>query len=88
MKWNELTDEQKGELLLAKHRGQPIEFKYSWSEDWISIQNCSWEPDVEYRVKPLQYIYWSAEHGFSNARTEHSTHAITIDDAKPIMITL
>jgi hypothetical protein len=47
--WKDMTDEEKGALLLAHHDGKEIEF---WAYcEWIGI-NPFWLDDFAYRVKP------------------------------------
>lgn len=48
--WRDMTPEEKGALLLARHEGKEIE-SYRLSKMWRLCDPC-WEDDVAYRVKP------------------------------------
>lgn len=82
--WRDMTQEEKGALLLAHHEGKAIELfisKGSWME-------CSpfWTDDVAYRVKPepvretVTIYAGSPDLGlFRHDRDIHDTHRITFD---------
>jgi uncharacterized protein YodC (DUF2158 family) len=46
--FGELSDEEKGALLLADHEGKPIQFYYI--DEWIDTDFLSWCPALSYRV--------------------------------------
>jgi len=88
--WKDLTDEEKGALLLARHEGKTIQFNpcgiwvnLTWDFDWIA--------ENSYRVKPepkreTVELYWARNHGATTNRTPLAdTHRITFDwiDGKP-----
>lgn len=49
--WGEMTDAEKGALLLAYHEGKEIELQRSDGE-WISCASPNWAAVVPYRTKP------------------------------------
>lgn len=50
-KFGELTDSEKGELLLSKHEGSSIQ-RVNWANDWVTIDEPAFADDVAYRVTP------------------------------------
>lgn len=49
--WKDMTDEEKGALLLADHQGKYIEY-YTGDRNWASSVFPKWADHVAYRVKP------------------------------------
>lgn len=48
--WRDMTDVEKGALLLAHHKGKAIE---AWDGDeWLHADCPSWSYDTQYRVRP------------------------------------
>lgn len=64
--WEEMTDEEQGELLLAYHRGEAIEFFGGLR--WY-VDKPYWNPRVQYRIKPKEVTHtvtqWCSPHGRS-----------------------
>lgn len=90
--WKDMSDEEKGALLLAHHEGKVIEFNTSigWMNDYP--ERPDWHPDMAYRVKPTvrgvtRSIYSGASRGWSwwREREEDDTHKITFNiiDGEP-----
>lgn len=51
--WGEMSDEEKGALLLAHHEGKVIErFVDGNMGGWVSSDKPLWYPDCTYRIKP------------------------------------
>lgn len=50
-KFGELTDSEKGELLLSKHEGSSIQ-RVNWANNWVTIAEPSFSDDSAYRVTP------------------------------------
>ena len=50
--WRDMTDEEKGALLLAYHEGKKIEYSFLCEENWTYIPSPSFSPFHAYRVKP------------------------------------
>ena len=90
--WGEMTDEEKGALLLAEHRGEVVE--------WIdpSNKNDKWDregfaiglPVMAYRVRPPELkretvCCWWNGHNIHRKNHTDRTHRITFDliDGKP-----
>lgn len=90
--WSEMTDEEKGTLLLAHHEGKVIEYRYGVMNEW---RNCAgsepvWEPEALYRIRPepkRETVRWYvAGRSMPGAlRCNDDTHRITFDliDGKP-----
>lgn len=51
-KFGDLTDAEKGALLLAAHNGYDIQFRWDATKDWGDIEEPGWNPVVQYRLKP------------------------------------
>lgn len=47
--WSEMTDAEKGALLLAQHNGEKIEFLTDG--EWWYIERPNWKPSYAYRVR-------------------------------------
>lgn len=80
--WGEMTDEEKGALLLAHHEGKAIESSASGA--W-TLCEPKWKPDAAYRVRPpepkrtTQTFIGSARHGFSHLwERPEDTHSLTL----------
>lgn len=50
--WENMTDEDKGALLLAHHEGEDIERCYHSYGNWIKVQDPMFSPKSAYRIKP------------------------------------
>jgi hypothetical protein len=91
--WRDMTPEQKGALLLAKHEGKGVEHYGPLTKSWRVGVTC-WNPNVAYRIKPEPKVEtvvldlcgkdgWSA---CEFAHGEHQgKHSITFNliDGKP-----
>jgi hypothetical protein len=49
--WRDMTDAEKGALLLAYHDDEVIDY-FSHSTVWRSIDQPMWNPGYAYRIKP------------------------------------
>jgi hypothetical protein len=88
--WGEMTPAEKGELLLAHHEGQTIE----WSDPrdredtWDSESIVLWVDFMAYRIRSeveTVTMYGSVNRLFSGCRVGPDTHEITYDviDGEP-----
>jgi len=84
--WRDMTDAEKGALLLAHHRGEVIEGRAeTWPDgEWSNIPVPSWNYDSAYRVRPepkvetVKLAVWRMEgHYYENIGT------INMIDGKP-----
>lgn len=82
--WREMTDAEKGALLLAHHDGKVIENCQKGDEEWFTSEPC-WSGNFAYRVKPEPVqetfgINWK-KYGWNTT----DTHRITFDliDGEP-----
>jgi len=57
--WEDMTDEEKGTLLLANHEGKEIEY-FSRSRDVWEECEPAWEKGCAYRIKPEPKV-WTVE---------------------------
>ena len=90
--WGEMTDAEKGALLLAHHEGKVIEW-YGDYKDWDTCNLPVWEPNLHYRVKEsvvkstkVMYMYYEAGYvPFVSTSMSDPTHKITFDtiDGEP-----
>lgn len=92
--WGEMTDEEKGALLLAEHEGKDIQALAldhdgsSWVRKHLKSQ---WFDHVAYRVKPEREVEtvtlysFRPDEEFGNEYRDTDTHRITFDliDGKP-----
>lgn len=84
--WKDLSDEEKGVLLLAYHDGKTIEFQTAWSNSWYPAvsKGITWFDDRAFRVKPEPVVekvtMYTERYGKAAAfgRSYHS-HKITWD---------
>jgi hypothetical protein len=83
--WAEMTPEEKGALLLARHEGKVIEY---WQEPvgWLDVTTvCSWSDQYAYRVRPepVREVVTMAgyiDRGYFHVRSGvNDTHRITFD---------
>lgn len=93
--WRDMTDAEKGALLLAHHEGKVIEGRNeSWPNDgWIEIRVPSWWNDSAYRVRPEPKVdtvkqgYKTNSSGkfVTTSALDHATHVVTFNmiDGKP-----
>ena len=95
--WADMTDEEKGALLLAAHEGKVIEWSYGLP--WITQNStdtsiANWSDDRAYRISPEPKVETVTLSGgstynweFEDAREggQHNTHRITFNtiDGKP-----
>jgi hypothetical protein len=50
--WEDMTREQRGELLLSQSEGKPIQMHCTWVEVWEDLEDPLWIGHNAYRVKP------------------------------------
>lgn len=81
--WGEMTDDEQGALLLARHRGQTIEFSSGGRIPWKKLEwDFDWLPEHAYRVCAVGTVtisgYHDADHSwiFGDA-DEQDTHTLT-----------
>lgn len=85
--WGEMTDEEKGALLLAHHEGKTIEFFNV--DKWVEVSHPYWAHLGRYRVKPEPVVEKVCLHGSNNMfdilRDCRDTHKITFNtiDGEP-----
>lgn len=89
--WGEMTDAEKGALLLAHHEGKEIEYYGEVGDSWRLVNNPGWYDDTPYRVKQVKsitevYMYFQYNTGpyFSLSKADQ-THKITFNtiDGEP-----
>lgn len=93
--WRDMTDAEKGALLLAHHEGKVIEGRNeSWPNDeWVEIRVPSWWNYSAYRVRPEPKVdtvkqgYKTNSSGkfVTTSALDHATHVVTFNliDGKP-----
>lgn len=92
--WGEMSDAEKGALLLAHHEGREIETHTRGliiRDDWIVVDHPSWTPTALYRIKlepkrETVTVYGHYNGGFFlRQNTQGDTHRITFDtiDGEP-----
>lgn len=88
--WRDMTDAEKGALLLAKHEGKVIEFFDG--DKWAKPINVVWYDWNAYRVKPEHVRETVVRYGspqdnwwLTSKQSNRDTHRITFDliDGKP-----
>ena len=62
--WKDMTNEEKGALLLAHHEGAIIEYFGSFTSTWNPVfdNNPKWNDNNHYRVQPqttTHRVWWS-----------------------------
>lgn len=87
--WRDMTDEEKGALLLAHHEGKVIEYGYSAGHYCqVKPDDGKWVDEYAYRVKPEPVREVVGLYGTlngdtwvfgNNAQFEFDTHRITFD---------
>ena len=92
--WSEMTDAEKGALLLAEHEGKDIECFQKTLNDWVAVNYPMFNPDIAYRVKsePKREavrlyggVYYNNRWVWGDAQ-KSDTHCITFDtvNGKPV----
>jgi hypothetical protein len=91
--WGEMTDKEKGALLLAEHRGEVVEWRApeDINDDWDTKGLRFGCPDMAYRVRPepkqetVTLYGCGFEWGQASKPCDEDTHRITFDliDGKP-----
>ena len=91
--WGEMTDAEKGALLLAHHEGKEIECFSESLGNWITLFILVWYEDSIYRVKKvpiknMEVMYMYFEDGLDpsiDVYMSDPTHKITFDtiDGEP-----
>lgn len=90
--WRDMTPEEKGALLLAKHEGRKIQFWSDISDQWVDTNNNG-RLDLAYRVKPEPEVKtvtirtgWPEGGDWDQGEDDDDTHSITykIIDGEPI----
>lgn len=86
--WAEMTDIEKGELMLAHHNGRTIEFLAEISGNWLEVTAPLWNASSIYRVKPepkreKEFMYYGRVK--SNGTCPPYSHLIAFDliDGEP-----
>lgn len=52
--FGDLSDEDKAELLLAKHEGKPLQMYSKWIKRWQFVEDAKWTESLAYRVEPSE----------------------------------
>ena len=85
--WRDMTQEEKGALLLADHEGKVIECRNeTWDNDyWTIITNPSWHESNAYRVRPEPKVETVTINYWEVATDVLKNHRITFNtiDGKP-----
>ena len=90
--WQDMTDAEKGALLLAAHEGKEIECQQNSDGSWLVIDGCRFNADgAPYRIKPepkrdVETVCWHKSWGFLPRRHQEATpYRITFDtiDGEP-----
>jgi hypothetical protein len=97
--WRDMTDAEKGALLLAHHRGKVIEVVRYFGEEaefWYQVSDPTWHIDERYRIRPdpkveMVTLYGGSTKGnnrhwgYSIQHIGPETHRITFNliDGKP-----
>lgn len=56
--WKDMTDEEKGAILLAHHEGKAVQFRGARLGAWFSVGvKGEWYDAHEYRIKPAEPVY-------------------------------
>ena len=55
--WKDMTDEEKGAILLAHHNGGCIEYKVRGEGSWETSRNPGFYVQNAYRIKPAEPVY-------------------------------
>lgn len=89
--WREMTDAEKGALLLAHHEGKAIESKFPKAANWLPAGTPAWVNGGCYRIKPEPVVGEVALNGadynvatgggrfvFDSTSTEVDTHTLTL----------
>lgn len=91
--WRDMTDEEKGALLLSAHEGKVIQ---AWSDKlgWVDWTRPAWAGSCAYRVRPepkretvtMEWAYEKGgKDGYAHPKNNSATHRITFDmiDGEP-----
>ncbi|MGB1215066.1 MAG: hypothetical protein ACPG4X_16990 [Pikeienuella sp.] len=99
--WRDMSDAEKGALLLAEHDGKPIEVRGPHMKNWRSKRFGVLNSTCAYRVKPDPKVEthsgegWASEYGYGQSpslwvnKQDGSVHGewtATIVDGKPTKI--
>lgn len=86
--WGEMTDAEKGAMLLAHHEGKVIQCLYHKCDGWVDIGDPIWAFEGRYRIKPEPVVGEAVLHGggdygcgnacFSDEDIECDTHTLTL----------
>jgi len=81
--WRDMTDAEKGALLLAAHEGREIQLWHSRG-GWVESVEFGAVEDIAYRVKPEPVRetvsgWWNGKNFHNTANYADRTHVITFD---------
>jgi hypothetical protein len=51
-RWRDMTPEEKGALLLARHEGKALQCNWLDGTGWLNTDNPTWQADIVYRIRP------------------------------------
>lgn len=69
--WKDMTDAEKGALLLAHHEGKVIEFAALGRDSWVAINwSFDWIPEHAYRIKTEPVAGEVVLGGWMNSETD------------------
>lgn len=87
--WSDLTNNEKGLLLLAHHNNEKIQYRSSTYDEWVNIDYPNWEPCEIYRAKPkpviMSHKFFSSDNmnswynGEESCDNTHEMTYVTVD---------
>ncbi len=92
--WGEMTDAEKGELLLSHHEGKVIEWFHPNNPEWdvCPDDRCLWDNGFAYRIKPepkreTVTLWWEPSCVAGRLYYDDATHRITFDtlNGEPVL---
>lgn len=89
--WGELTDAEKGALLLARYRGETIQFyskSYSCDYSWAAAYSPTFKLNVKYRVKPKPEVKTVPVSCYMGDFAQIEVGTIDLIDGKPDLTSL
>lgn len=81
--FGQLSDEEKGALLLAHHQGKTIEWWLTQTKVWSTNSSPEWSPLRTYRVKPEPVVQTVVRYlgatltGTNSRKTKPTTHKLS-----------
>jgi len=73
--WKSMTDEEKGALLLAVHKGEALELKSPGNVHWLACRDDpKFNDNIEYRKRPVLITKVTPDVGISADNPASTTH--------------